>query len=69
MDQREEALIQIKKIVTENNLTLSDVTKSLQRTAINKIEVVSFDASEILAYMGGVGFLMLLILIFGIPAG
>lgn len=54
MDQRQQALQQIKKIVAENNLTWADVSKALQVTVENKAEEGLIEASEMLAYIGGI---------------
>ncbi|MBA3813640.1 MAG: hypothetical protein H0X26_03995 [Alphaproteobacteria bacterium] len=54
MNQRQKALQQIKKIAEENHLSWDDVSKALQVTSAKKDGGVGIEASEVLAYIGGI---------------
>lgn len=54
MNKHQQALQQIKKIVEENNLTWADVSKTLQITEEKTPKGGMIEASEILAYIGGI---------------
>lgn len=54
MNKHQEALDQIKKIVEENNLTWTEVSQTLQIKEEKKSKGGMIEASEILAYIGGI---------------
>lgn len=53
MDQHKQALLEIKKIAAENDLSWDDVRKVLQIKPEYKAESGPFEVSEMLAYIGG----------------
>lgn len=54
MDQRQQALERIKRIAEENHLTWSDINKTLQVPAEKPTTGGMIQASEVLAYIGGI---------------
>lgn len=54
MNQRQQALKDIKKIVEQNNLTLAEISKVLHGKTKKPHEGGMIEASELLAYMGGI---------------
>lgn len=54
MNKHQEALQEIKKIVEKNNLTLDEVYKAIQISEEKKPKEGMIEASEILAYIGGI---------------
>jgi len=54
MDQRQQALQQIKAIAGKNNLTATDIRKALRISLEDKAEKGTIEAAEVLSYLGGI---------------
>jgi hypothetical protein len=54
MKRQQQALKDIKKIADENNLTLADISKAFETTGEKSSGGSMIEASELLAYMGGI---------------